>query len=326
MKYSTKVILFGVLGALLLIISCLYFNADQFLEDMEQNSIKEPTATSMKEERKSKEVVFKELIKTDEALEKEEALKVSSLEYKVDNHTIYIGGKMPLFESSDPFKQTLMSQCKVFKCNRTIVFSNEQADPLWKDFARNMITLFHEENLTAVSLHLNENEITIDGELEREETKKRLSQLIYTHGLSHEVNDTSYVVVKENLAVDLNESTNSNSESNISLDPIGKIQENISEILKSKQIHFHRNRARITTKSQKTLNEIIEILKGVENVDIEVQGYTDASGKKAINRWISLERAKSVKNYLGSRGVNPRDITAKGFGETGLLFEDQPYS
>jgi OOP family OmpA-OmpF porin len=57
-----------------------------------------------------------------------------------------------------------------------------------------------------------------------------------------------------------------------------------------------------------------------------VKGYTDASGDEKINLWISQERAKSVKRYLGKHGIPLKNITAKGFGESELLYGDKPYS
>ena len=45
-----------------------------------------------------------------------------------------------------------------------------------------------------------------------------------------------------------------------------------------------------------------------------------------MNLWISEERAKSVRKYLGNNGVPFKNIEAKGYGETELLYGDKPYS
>jgi len=104
------------------------------------------------------------------------------------------------------------------------------------------------------------------------------------------------------------------------------VEEKIADILKEKRVNFYKSRAKITKKGRKTLDEIIVILKKQKDIQIEVQGHTDASGRAKINQWISSERAKSVKHYLVNRGLNPKNITAKGFGETKLLLKNRPYN
>ncbi len=109
-------------------------------------------------------------------------------------------------------------------------------------------------------------------------------------------------------------------------DDIEIAQNKITEILKKKKINFYRNRAKLTPQSKRTLKEIIAIIKDIPNIKIDVRGYTDASGKKSVNKWISEARAKSVKLYLGSHGINPDIIDYKGLGEDNLLYKNKPYS
>ncbi len=115
-------------------------------------------------------------------------------------------------------------------------------------------------------------------------------------------------------------------EENSIKDDIEIAQNRIVEILKEKKINFYRNRAKLTPQSKRVLREIISIIKDIPNIKIDVRGYTDASGKKSVNKWISEARAKSVKLYLGSHGISPDIIDYKGFGEDNLLYKDKPYS
>lgn len=107
---------------------------------------------------------------------------------------------------------------------------------------------------------------------------------------------------------------------------IEDMQTLISNIVKSERIHFYKNRSKLTNKSKKTLDKVVEILKGSSNVEIIVKGYTDASGRRKMNRWVSSERAKSVKRYLVNQGITAESIEVKGFGENGLLYPKRPYS
>ena len=49
---------------------------------------------------------------------------------------------------------------------------------------------------------------------------------------------------------------------------------------------------------------------------VQISGHTDNVGKKEDNLALSLSRAKSVVNYIVSKGINASRLTAKGFGDT----------
>lgn len=54
---------------------------------------------------------------------------------------------------------------------------------------------------------------------------------------------------------------------------------------------------------------------GLANPAVQVNGYTDRIGKEAANLKLSQRRAESVANYIVSKGVNPANVTAVGYGE-----------
>lgn len=49
--------------------------------------------------------------------------------------------------------------------------------------------------------------------------------------------------------------------------------------------------------------------------NIQVNGYTDRIGKDAPNLALSQRRAETVANYMVSKGVNPENVTAVGYGK-----------
>jgi outer membrane protein OmpA-like peptidoglycan-associated protein len=49
---------------------------------------------------------------------------------------------------------------------------------------------------------------------------------------------------------------------------------------------------------------------------VRIQGHTDNVGADADNLALSEARAKSVVDYLVSKGIAPGRLTAIGFGET----------
>jgi len=317
MKKSSKILLYGLLISIFFIASCLYMERIKSIDEEKVAIEESPTD---KQELSIESV----LSKKDEKLEQQ-----STLEYKIEKGVISIDGSMPLLEDSDPLKKSMMSMCSVVHCERGIIFSPDIKTPDWKDMAKEVIDLFQRENLSYATLLIDkESKITIGGEFINRTSKDRLSSLLNKYN-QYSVNDTTTLKelkVKEEERVVEQSISEINSTVEDSRDAVEIAQDEITEILKSKNINFVRNRARITKKGIETLNEIIVILKKVPDVKIEVRGYTDASGKRAINKWISEERAKSVRNYLGSSGINPVNIVAKGFGEEDLLYEDKPYS
>ena len=53
-----------------------------------------------------------------------------------------------------------------------------------------------------------------------------------------------------------------------------------------------------------------------QNLKIEIGGHTDNQGNDEYNMNLSLERAKSVYNYLISKGISADRMSYKGYGET----------
>ncbi|AHG78493.1 porin OmpA [Mannheimia varigena] len=54
---------------------------------------------------------------------------------------------------------------------------------------------------------------------------------------------------------------------------------------------------------------------GLANPAVQVNGYTDRIGKEAANLKLSQRRAETVANYIVSKGTNPANVTAVGYGE-----------
>lgn len=96
---------------------------------------------------------------------------------------------------------------------------------------------------------------------------------------------------------------------------IGNTSDRITkQIIKPFGINFMKNSAEILIESELILDDIAKWLI-VNNKKVEVQGHTDSDGDEFLNLKLSTLRAISVKNYLVEQGVNPENITARGFGE-----------
>ena len=64
------------------------------------------------------------------------------------------------------------------------------------------------------------------------------------------------------------------------------------------------------------LDAIKEILKNYPNAKFSIEGHTDDVGDAKSNQKLSEARAKAVMDALVAKGVNPANLTYKGFGES----------
>lgn len=81
-------------------------------------------------------------------------------------------------------------------------------------------------------------------------------------------------------------------------------------------VTFKLGSANLTPNSETILDEVAEVLKEFQNVNVEVQGHTDSTGSEALNMRLSKSRAESVKQYIASRGISVERLSANGYGSS----------
>ena len=89
-----------------------------------------------------------------------------------------------------------------------------------------------------------------------------------------------------------------------------------------KNIKFEFDRAELKDSSIFELEKLYEFLSLHRNVNILLQGHTDAEGREAYNQKLSEERAKAVYKFLVDKGINNTRLSFKGFGESRPLKEN----
>ncbi|PPJ45254.1 OmpA family protein [Rhizobium sp. KAs_5_22] len=79
-------------------------------------------------------------------------------------------------------------------------------------------------------------------------------------------------------------------------------------------ITFATDQDQVVPQFYPTLNSVAIVLRKFDKTLIDVNGHTDSTGSVAHNEALSERRAMSVASYLNSQGVDPRRVSALGFG------------
>lgn len=80
-------------------------------------------------------------------------------------------------------------------------------------------------------------------------------------------------------------------------------------------VTFEYDSARLTDSSSPVLDGVATGLKQHPHLKVELQGYTDSKGNAAYNMRLSRKRADAVREYLVGDGVDPSQLTTRGFGK-----------
>lgn len=87
-------------------------------------------------------------------------------------------------------------------------------------------------------------------------------------------------------------------------------------VIRLNNIFFETAKATLLPTSQNELDGLVAIMNDNPSMVIEIRGHTDNQGGDALNQTLSENRAKSVVDYLVSKGITASRLTSKGFGET----------
>lgn len=82
------------------------------------------------------------------------------------------------------------------------------------------------------------------------------------------------------------------------------------------RIYFDFDKFDIRDESVVELNKLLVFLDKNPTVVVEISAHTDSRGADEYNEKLSLNRAKSVVNWLKKRKISSKRVVAKGYGET----------
>lgn len=90
-----------------------------------------------------------------------------------------------------------------------------------------------------------------------------------------------------------------------------------------KNVFFEYNSHVLTESSRQELEKLVTLMKGNENIRVEISGHTDNKGQAAYNQALSLKRAQAVIDFLVSQGINKSRLVAQGLGSAKPIATNQ---
>jgi cytochrome c oxidase subunit II len=89
----------------------------------------------------------------------------------------------------------------------------------------------------------------------------------------------------------------------------------VGEVLELNNVTFATGSGNLTSASSKELDLVVEAMTKNPTMTVEVGGHTDNVGDAAKNKALSEARAKAVAAYVTAKGVDPKRMTAAGYGQ-----------
>ncbi|MDP3312090.1 OmpA family protein [Lutibacter sp.] len=91
------------------------------------------------------------------------------------------------------------------------------------------------------------------------------------------------------------------------------------KMIKTNPIYFELDKSEITLQAAIELDKVVSILNNYPTIIIEVRSHTDSRATDSYNMTLSNDRAKSIINYIISKGIDAARISGIGLGETQLI-------
>lgn len=113
------------------------------------------------------------------------------------------------------------------------------------------------------------------------------------------------------------------------LDPIASVPTpeecaaDVAQVLRAGKIVFTPGSAEIDPAANGVLQALSDVMKRCPGVKMEIQGHTDSQGSDSGNLALSQARAEAVLLALQGRGVDVSGLSAKGYGETRPIAENE---
>ncbi|MBW2316613.1 MAG: OmpA family protein [Deltaproteobacteria bacterium] len=98
--------------------------------------------------------------------------------------------------------------------------------------------------------------------------------------------------------------------------PAQPVTDACAGVIRLRGVNFDFDRAEIRPASRPILDQAASRLRKCGSEQLRVEGHTDSIGADAYNQDLSERRARTVRDYLVSKGLSGGRISSAGFGES----------
>ena len=227
----------------------------------------------------------------------------------------------------------LIDNCTKDTCNKDVQYVDDVSSCEVEKEIVKLISYSKEEKINDFALKLNEKVVTVQGTLRTQEQANAVK--LYLEYLSNKGHTVINKIQSDNLTPfvqevkageEKEEKTKKQTEKTEDKNTTSTIEQSnikIRDILSSNSITFEKERSAISQESKKSLDRVIDIISGLDNVMIEIAGYTDAKGGETYNKVLSQKRADAVRLYLIKSGVEEKIVKSVGYGEVNFIAEPE---
>jgi OmpA-OmpF porin, OOP family len=137
-------------------------------------------------------------------------------------------------------------------------------------------------------------------------------KIILPYGMAYGflANADGYISISDNMDLTKTE-TYKEIQRDLYLSPI-----EVGDIFRLNNIFFDFNKTTLRPESYPELNRLVAFMQNNSSVEIEISGHTDDVGSDEANLKLSAERARSVCEYIVTKGITASKIKTKGYGKT----------
>ncbi len=90
----------------------------------------------------------------------------------------------------------------------------------------------------------------------------------------------------------------------------------IGQVFRLNNVFFDFDKYSLRPESFVELDRVVSFLNEYPNIEIEMSAHTDSKGSDEYNYTLSDNRARSVREYILSKGIAAKRIISQGYGET----------
>ena len=98
-----------------------------------------------------------------------------------------------------------------------------------------------------------------------------------------------------------------------------KDKRNKEQITIVENVYYGLNEFKFDDAGRRVMDKVVQIMKTNANLNIEISSHTDSRAADKFNLTLSKKRAKYAVDYIVSKGVDKKRLSAIGFGETKLI-------